>query len=329
MDAFDPAFAPAGFGLNNTGAICYLNSFLQILAGCTAFTKAVLENEEYLSATATGRAVADFVRGYATGAGRKSAPDPDLAYQSARVLAALTADLRARKPNVHFGGGQESASEAFMHLLDMMEPPAGRGRPPAAASPVTRLFLHRMRCDVYCQTCQGVVSKMTDNSVSFNMFHVDALKNPPSTPEAFSKAIRLQVSKTEDYKCEECLRRGAAPADAAPSYRLYQLTMTPEIVICVFNLYVGYGGVRQTRYVPDRLEFPAVGGGAPIRYRMVGQVEHSGGLSGGHYWCRALRAGGRVCLLNDTSVVPVEGFAATPNTYMAVYHAVSSLEQES
>jgi len=340
MDTYDRTLVPPPFGLANTGTICYLNSYLQMLAGCSSFTRAVLRNEGYLGRTGTGRAVLDFVRAYCPpvqGAG--GVPQPrlaaDIPAHSARILGALARDLAARRPGVQFGGGQESASELFIFLLDMMEPPEaaeateglrpGEG-PPAKApghlvasveSPITSLFLHRFRCDLHCRQCRGVVSSETDHAVIFNLFHLDQMRVPPATVADFSKAIRLQVSETDGYHCPTC----RAPTKA---FRVYTLTMVPEVVICAFNLYTGYGGSRRARYFPESVEFPAVGGGS-LAFRLVGQVEHAGSLGGGHYWARGLRADNasceRVYLLNDTGMTP-STFGPSPNTYLLLYHFV-------
>ena len=371
MDAYDKRLAPKAFGLNNTGVICYFNSFLQTLASCTSFARGVMLNADYLRRTSTGTAVVDFVSAYAT-----CAPDGSVVareslasgieFLSAAVLRALVSDLAARRPHVRFGGGQESASEALLHLLDMMEPPrraatadpenernptpvtsanASDAMPaaiptagPALAvdsteSPITNLFIHRFRCDVHCRKCKAVVSTTTDYAVNFNLFHFDQLRTQPTDVAEFSKAVRLQASTTEGYCCPACPCTicGATPiegrcpvcnvaAPTATALRLYSLTMIPEIVFCTFNLYVGYGGIRRARYFPERLEFPARDGGLLI-FRLVGQVEHAGSLSGGHYWARALRANEQVCLLNDSGVSPAE-FAPTSNTYIVAYHYV-------
>ena len=309
MDAYDTAIIPTEFGLNNTGVICYFNSFLQALAGCTAFTKAVLANAEYLKQTRTGSAVLTFVRMYTQ--------LMDVSGASANILHALVSDLSVRRPHVRFGNNQESASEALVHLLDMMEPPT------QSESPITRLFLHRFRCDLYCRTCKKIVSKKTDHAVNFNLFHLDRLKVQPTTAEEFSKAIRTQISTTEDYKCENCAT--AATGTTGAAFRVYNLTMIPEIIFCMFNLYVGYGGVRRARYFPEMLEFPALDGGK-LLFLLVGQVEHMGSLTGGHYWARGLRRDG-VYLTNDTSVTK-SSFASTPNTYIVVYHYASSIPKK-
>jgi hypothetical protein len=333
MDAYDPKLAPPEFGLGNTGVICYINSFLQALASCTSFTRAVLQNEPYMRRTRTGAAVLEFVQAYSG-----AALAPDISGQSSRVLEALTADLGVRRPNVRvrFGGGMECASEALVHLLDMMEPPTAPVEDGAALaaqsaeSPITQLFLHRFRCNLHCRTCKKIVSVETDNAVVFNLFHIDRMRDPPATVADFSKSVRTHAHVTTDYVCPACheARRAAAAAQGrdpntveklqTAACRIYDLTMIPEIIFCAFNAYVGYGGNRLPRYFPERIELPALDGGLLV-FRLVAQIEHSGTIAGGHYWARCARAGDRVFLLNDQGVSK-SAFTPTTYTYIVAYH---------
>lgn len=328
MDPYDDRFAPVPFGLYNTGVICYFNAFLQTLAGCTAFTKAALSNEPYLRRTATGTAVFKFISAFANRAGALHQPAVDIASLSATVLRALVEDLAHRRPHVRFGGGQESASEALVHLLDMMEPACEENDQPAE-KPITNLFLHRFRCDLLCLRCKKVVSQTTDHAVNFNLFHLDEMRAYPKSVADFSKAVRVHVSATEDYVCSACPCAGCGSAvvdgkcsacrraqTKSTAYRVYNLSVIPEIIFCMFNLY----NIRAARYFPERLEFPAIDGGA-LEFRIVGQVEHSGSLSGGHYWARGLRSGGTVCLLNDAGV-SASAFGLSASTYIVAYHYV-------
>lgn len=323
MDAYDPSLAPPGFGLENTGVSCFINSLLQALASCTAFTRAVLGNEEYLGATRTGAAVFAFVRDYS----RQPLP-ADISYHSARILGALQADLAERRNRVQLASGMQCAAETLVFLLDMMEPPLSRRETgaervrQAADSPITQLFMNRFRCSVYCAVCGEVVSTTTDASTTFSLFHFDALKSRPNTPATFSKNIRSYASPVPGYECPTCAKaRMAATAKTAQprptAHRIYDLTMVPEIMFCMFNLYEGYGGERKPRYFPQRMEIPAIGGGS-LSFRQVAQIEHTGTLSGGHYYAYGLRAGGAVYLLNDRSAAPGQ-FSSTPNTYIVVY----------
>jgi hypothetical protein len=334
MEAYDPALAPRAFGFRNTGAICYLNSFLQVLLGCTPFTRAVLANAAYMGRTRTGAAVLRLVRaalaeGAGAGAAGAAAGPAPLEALSAELLGALVADLGARAPHVVFGGGQESASEALILLLDMMEAPeaggagpgaaGARGAPPAPgglpartlASPITRLFLHRVRSATYCPApgcARAPVSRDVDHAVNFNLFQgvIPGGAGEREAAEAFARALHSQDSRAAGYLCPRCKGRGEA-------LRRSTLAMAPEILFCMFNLY----GDRPERAVPERFALPGADGGR-LGYRLVGQVEHSGTCAGGHYWARALRAGG-VFVLNDTGVSPGAFLARTRDTYIAVY----------
>lgn len=303
MEAYEEERAPPAFGLDNTGAVCYFNSLLQLLAGCTALASEVgRQAEDALARTRTGRAFAAFFRGVVGGDG------PGVRGASASILAALLADLGERKPEAlkAFGPGQQSASETFVFLMEMLEPPGAPRE--GGAPPVGDLFRHRFRCEAFCRRCRRVVSTREDSALVLYLGHIDRLKKAPADSAEFAAALGRQVSALEDFDCPGC-------GVGAPAVRVYTLTLVPEILLCSFDLYTGAAPPR--RYFPERMEFPAVGGGA-LRYRLLGQVEHSGGLGGGHYWARALRAGGAF-VLNDASVAPAR-LAPTANTYLAAYH---------
>src|SRR3989344_3722164 len=102
---FDLKKALPPFGLQNTGAICYLNSFLQVLSACTSLKDIP---EETFKKSLTGTAIYNFITN----------PKPD---SSRDVLIALVNELRQKNREVRFGRGQESASEAFVLIMDMMD----------------------------------------------------------------------------------------------------------------------------------------------------------------------------------------------------------------
>ena len=326
LELYDAAAALAPFGLANLGANCYMNSLLQALVSCTAFTQAVVRHREYLAQTATGRAVYDFVA-YWRGAAGVALPAAGGAGASATVLGALGADLAVRAPSVRFGYGQESSSEALVLLLDMMAPaPSGAvapvlpsGVPSSYDSPITQLFIHRYCCTMHCRRCGGKVSSNSDFAVNFNLFAKE-FDTPVSTPVQFAEQLRNSSQEISDYACPVC----KVPTSAV---RQYQLAMVPEILFCMFNQYMGH----TRHYFPLALSLPAKAGGA-FDFRLVAQVEHSGTRHAGHYWARVLRkldaAAGApaadpshetVCRISDSSVGRA-AFEPSTETYIAVFH---------
>ena len=340
MDYYDPKFVPPPFRLQNSGSqICHLNSLLQVLVGCSSFVKAVLANEKLLSRTRTGKEIYAFITTFVNEKGMKNNFQDTIGGFSQRVIQALVSDLKEKREWINFGNAQESASEGLILLLDMMDADNGE-----VESPITRLFTHRFSCEMYCKTCKIPVSTTIDTSCQFNLFYYDRLKVFPSNPKTFSDEMRRYVDLTEDYRCEKCeevridqyMREGMPPQEAVQKvaknpirktgYRLYKLVMTPEIIICLFNAY-GVNVQRRARYFPNYLEYPAKNGGILI-YRLVGQIEHSGNLHGGHYVARSLRQG-TVWLFNDSSTPIKTTFSSIPGTYILAYHVDRTIKKKS
>lgn len=330
---YDAAFAPAPFGLGNTGVICHFNTLLQGLASCPALIKAVLNNADYMARTATGKALHTFISAIATREGARENPSVGIEASSARVMEAFVSDLRARRPWFKFGAGQECADEGLVLLLDMIEPADDEdektaGEKKAGNHPISRLFLHRYVCESHCKECKVVTvpdkgsRSATDLAVQFSVGHLELRKNKPTSVLEFSTALRRRVDEVAGYLCPACKKKTTI-------LRLYRLAMVPEIIVCLFGI---YKAPRPMRYIPPRLMLAGVKPGEYLTFRQVataeqtGNADHRGVIQSGHYTARGLRRGG-IYAFNDASTPhpsslpsPPSGTPGNENKYLVFYN---------
>lgn len=197
----------------------------------------------------------------------------------------LLSSLKKQVPN--FGNGQESASEALTLLLNSIN-----------NKELNNMFIHRFKYTIKCNNCSYITEQIKDHSILFELFHIS---------EVSVDSMCHYKTNLDDYKCEKCNNIGAVK-DAT-------LTMLPEIIICLFNVY----HIKKIHNFPKVLEFPGIN--RAMKYIVIGQIEHSGSLNGGHYWARAIRKDG-IYLFNDISYSK-SIIEPTQNTYIIIYHLIN------
>lgn len=286
------------FGLNNTGAICYFNALTQSLLSCTSITKIIqnFSGESELNGTLTGKA---FINAFLTAL---STDRVDVSNISSKLLHALITDIKGKNT---FGKMQESASEGLVLLLDAME------NPDSKEHPITKLFQHEYNVKLFCNKCKDIVSEQKDFGIDINLFFQDRL-DKMSKPEDFVDAIYQHISPLDnDYVCPKCKTR-------TNGIRLHTLRYAPEIMVCKFMVYNPI--LRKMNYFPIEMKFPGTGNNV-ISYKLVAQIEHSGSLEGGHYWCRARRGDDKIYNFDDTNVGSAS-FSSSSGTYMLFYQRI-------
>lgn len=90
-----------------------------------------------------------------------------------------------------------------------------------------------------------------------------------------------------------------------------RLTMVRSCIVILFNKY-------ENKYLFNYPESFSIGENNQFVYKAVAQIEHSGGMNGGHYWALAKRNGGDY-VLNDGSASPAS-LNPTDSTYLVFYH---------
>jgi len=108
-----------------------------------------------------------------------------------------------------------------------------------------------------------------------------------------------------DWRCEKC----GTKIDNRTEY----LARINNVLVLTFFQY----------YEKVAFNFPTeinlIGDGCPDhKFKLVSQIEHFGGLLGGHYTARSLRRGGRVYNFNDNSFTESK-FGPSEFTYMLIY----------
>lgn len=189
-----------------------------------------------------------------------------------------------------FGRGQESVSELFVLLINKIN-----------NKKLTELFVHRFRSRIICNNCKYISEEKKEYSTIFTMFHIN-------NNEINENSIKNYNVVINDYKCEKCNSYGVT--------KLCKLTMLPEIIFCIFNIYYK----KNINYFPSNLKFSSKEN-TIIEYNVIGQIEHEGSLSGGHYWSRVLRKDG-IFLCNDSIITNNSIIKPSNNTYLIVYHLI-------
>jgi ubiquitin C-terminal hydrolase len=283
---------PEAFPLQNTGVLCYFNSLLQALTSCTSFNDVILKYEG-TEKEQKNIVLMVYIR-FLKAVMAKENTTGYSKFLSRALCQKLTENSKGSQgKNTTFGSQQESASECFVLLLDILN--IGKLR---------RLFSHRYELKIYCGKCKEHVSEELDICTQLDYFQNVEV----DSPEKFSRFLCRNVGKLEGYVCPKC-------GEMSDGLREHRLRMLPEIIFIVMNKYKK----KSEKYIPNEFSVPKMGGGT-LDYTLVAHIDHSGCLSGGHYTATVIRKDG-IYLCNDMSLQRRDEFNNNPNTYIAIFHA--------
>jgi ubiquitin C-terminal hydrolase len=334
------------FGFNNLGFTCYFNALLQGMLSCTAFTEELIQrkdDEKYDSNPVTQHIIQliELAMHYKTLLDRnKSGEDKTAAIKSAELRLnnlsptiwrnmIMFLHVQKKKQIQTFSTGQQCAREGYHFLMESLEDFDG----------IQNLFLHRYRSLIYCFDCEKWVSKKEDN---YSLFEVQAnLKTEQlerfkqlddSTVDMNQFLTRQDGYIDKDYRCPECEatkkpdENAVNPKPRTEKYSRTVLVMAPEILVVMSKKYTMEQKLDVYTEFPKTLTFKGhdkkKDKSFPMHYEAVAQIEHTGGLNGGHYWAVCRRNDGWYNL-NDNRVTKSE-FGPTKNTYIVIYHIMNS-----
>jgi uncharacterized UBP type Zn finger protein len=287
---YDPALAPEGFGLNNTGSICWFNSLLQMLLGLPALNRTILECETELSSNKLAK---EYIKLLKATTGGSTGQQTDTAGASATILEAFILRARQLKIRVNMGAGQECADEGFVTFIELLK-----------CKQVDRVFSNVYELIIDCTGCKRQVSTVRDEAFRIQLF----TQVPLETKDLFCTFLRVHPSEVDYYRCD-------CGSTMTKFFRTEKLKMLREIVVIVFNKFI----TKEVRWFPQQLTFKSREG-PNLEYELVSKIEHAGTRMSGHYWAHSLRNGKWLCF-NDSSVSAGSPYPSA-NTFLVAYHLV-------
>lgn len=297
------------FGFNNMGATCYFNAMLQSLLSCTSFTEELLNNKKiYEKHPVTKRILEAIILAQSESTNGIESISPKIWKEMVVYL------CQKRKVSLNeILVGQQCAREGFHCLMDSLD----------EFNNIQNIFMHRYKTLVRCFDCDKWVS---DVDSMYSIFEVQPdLKNEQlakfkqydekssDEPVKMNEFLSKQTSYVDkDFICPSCKNKGE-------KYNMHCLVMVPEVLVVLSKKYASGRKLNVFTNFPSQLVFNGKNN-KKLLYNAVSQIEHSGGLNGGHYWAISKRNNGWYTL-NDNGVTPAK-FAPTNNTYIVFYHLV-------
>lgn len=304
------------FGFTNLGVTCYFNTLIQGLLSCTSFIKVMWNNKNNVLYLQNPLAV-EFIKTIALGKKLSNLYDIN---DSKNNIDAIKRELQDAAPRMFrivsgfkqsLRHGQQDTNEAFMGVLEILENLPG----------IDRLFTHTYQRSIVCEECQLLASKKNENykifivDPEFKEDQIDRFKilntyyGKPTSLQEYIISHHSHVDK--HYRCSHCNQSGKR------RFRHECLIVLPEIMPILFKKYerkisTPYEQTMmfEAKIIGDKIAYH--------QYKLVAKSEHSGGMSGGHYWSIANRREGWQTL-NDSSVSPGSP-NVTSETYMLFYH---------
>ena len=318
------AITPTGF--KNNGVICYFNSMLQSLFSCTSFINILFKiNKKNNIENPVFKCLLDLAEMHIelkNNINDTNSINIKNKIEKMSIILWKQMVIKIRQKNKAFSfNGQQCAGEGFNHLLESLDD----------IQEIQNLFTHKYNTNLFCFDCERWVSKV-DNT--YNLFNIDAqlhiqqldefknfdkrereifgkLYNIPNLSELNKYLIKQNTYVDKDYKCTKCEKKGE-------KYKLNYLVMVPEILVVMSKKY--NNSMRKQNVFtdfPEKLSFSGNNKNI-LNYTAVSQIEHSGGLNGGHYWSISKRKDGWYNC-NDLSISASQ-FKPTNNTYIVFYH---------
>lgn len=317
---YNPNLELRPFGFNNLGSTCYFNAVLQSLLSCTSFVEKLLynKNNKYYKENPVIKNITELIEMALLNNNSNDVNLINKIQQMSPNIWHKMIMLLYKKNNIkdnNYMIGQQCAREGFHCLLESMD----------NVDDIQNIFLHRYKNMIYCIDCKKCVSNVdsvcslfevqpdlkTEQIERFKKFDIFLDDNENNFNSEMNKFLLKQTGYVDKYYiCPECKKKGE-------KYKISCLVMVPEVLVVLSKKYIANNKLDIYTDFPKELEFKGKDN-LILKYEAVSQIEHSGGLNGGHYWSISRRKDGWY-VLNDNQYTKSE-FMPTKNTYIVFYH---------
>jgi ubiquitin C-terminal hydrolase len=289
--AYDPVAVNPPVGSHNLGATCWCNACMQALLSIPSIGQVLAAYSHEFR----GNVLAEFWAGLSGASGRSTANDQS----GERFLAAMQARAAKVRRTLRLSNEQHCADEALVMFVELMAHPA-----------IEQLFELIYEMSIVCPVCSRA-SVVRDTRYRVQLY------TPAELTGTFAKWLVGHTSICATYTCEGC------KTTSKDIPRVEKLRRVSEVLVVTLGQFQ-----RKERFeCPHMVEIP--GKTAPMVYKLVAIIEHSGTAAGGHYWAKCLRPEmvsgepvDRWYDINDHSVTQIAKPEMTPAAFVLVYHLV-------
>jgi len=287
---YNPDYVPEGFGMSNTGAICWWNALLQTLLGASGLTDIMFAYETEFANNNFALAYIKFL---------ELALSNKATSSSSITLFNAFKERLALKSKVRLDQGQQCAHEGFTLFIEMLD-----------NRRVDKLFTTSYEVTSTCSQCKYVEIYQRDTS-----FYITMGMNTRNDT-LFTNWLRVHEGESTPRECPNCSKCTIGQK------RVEKLKQLGEIVCVLFSSKL-HTPTMQMHY-PQSLSFSAKGGGV-LKYKLIGSIEHAGVSnmttfsSSGHYWARSVRCDSWL-KFNDSLTPTVCSSTSAESTFMVFYH---------
>jgi ubiquitin C-terminal hydrolase len=308
---------PLPFGLENSGAKCYFNAFLQAIITCSSFNQVILEqssNELYLR-NPVYCILLEFIRSAVC---RKDAPciqtiddisdykaienlDNNIAESKEfmtnmlpwstkiwNVIMNVVIAKRQKDKYIATFSGNEDASEIMLYFFESIE----------ELQELHYIFQYKVNVIVYCHLCKNIVVNKNEYhniyevepNLNCDVENVDLQnidKAPSNVDEKRPLLSYIVKNKSEvdtDYKCKFCNENNTSGV-RAKRLKVTRLGYLGDVLIVLTK---NYSAQKIETKFDSKLYFPSAKGVKV--YVPVSYIDCSGvGQAAGHYWTFAKR----------------------------------------